>query len=186
MGEERFRFTNDLLDRAISIKERGDLTWAVVANILGCSENSLQVTLCDRKKGRRKGRDEKWVSGEDKLENWVAEGKRPVEIARVMRIAKSTISERLLGMGLDTEERLNLQAESNPRIGEIIAKLKHYGASQAERKRTRFSHSPRILELVTELRSIHTITLREISRHLQCNYNGFTNALYYKNRKREK
>lgn len=162
--KERFQFTDAILDRAIELKTT-DITWPDVAQILGCSEGSLKTILGIRRKNREKPNLRESTLRRAKIKALVAERKSPSEIANILSENRGNLSTLLLKMGLNKQERVNLQAEANPRIREIIDILKKHGASQINK---RASFPPKILGIVKELRKISTVSLVDISNYLKC------------------
>ncbi len=104
--DEHFTYTGAILDKAEKLKEGGRLTWPRIAERLGCSRGSLEKTLSLRRKGIWKGSPERQAKERKEIERLVVEeGKGVSEIARLLGVSKSAVSQRLTRMGLDLEIR---------------------------------------------------------------------------------
>lgn len=109
---ERFEFTSEILDRAEEIRNTASpkLPWKTVAERLGCDANTLQVVLCQRRKGKNKGRVDARKRECVEIEKMILEEDLAgAAIARRMGVTRSAVCRRLKRMGFDKEVRAELK-----------------------------------------------------------------------------
>lgn len=109
--EHPFNFTDEIIEHALQLKESG-LTWPVIAERLQCSVGCLRVTISKHKRGKIKGRYKESKERRTRIEVLVMEGKRPSDIARIIGISRTNLSNIFLAMGLNEEMRIQLRAQA--------------------------------------------------------------------------
>lgn len=110
MGEERFKFTDLILDQAIEIKnQRPEHNWSDVADILGCDPGHLQSTLSRRKSGKRKGRWKKSAAIEGVVTTRAKD--RPTDIAHDLGITLQAVYAIFGRLGLTPALRAKMRRE---------------------------------------------------------------------------
>jgi hypothetical protein len=114
---ENFRYTEEVLDRAAFLKQTKRLSWAVIAERLGCPAGSLRTTVSDRKKGKWVGQNDQRSLQRELLEQLVLQGATPPQMREAYQrmfgitLKPSALSMRLRNMGYDREVRNELVRE---------------------------------------------------------------------------
>ena len=104
---DRFQFTNVILDRAEKLKLEDHLSWEQVAKRLGCTSNSLQVTISKRRNGKLQGKVDATIHRKKILEARARD--RPIDIARDLGVSSQAVCDAFKNLGLDGEVRAEMR-----------------------------------------------------------------------------
>lgn len=114
------------------------------------------------------------------VETLVEMGVKPIELLRQgLFRRKQNVHQFLLGIGLDREERVRLQKDSNPRITEIIDELKAHAKRHGKFKGSGqpfFTDS--LCHRVDELFHICELRYVEVSPYLDCSPASLKSAMH--------
>ena len=102
-------YTSAELARIDRMRAAG-LSWTVIAERLGRSENSLAVTYCKWRQGQIRFVPEKRAEENALIERLLMRGTSMAEIGRRLGIVPQSVERRLTRMGLDAEMRREIRS----------------------------------------------------------------------------
>lgn len=166
-------FTRDELSKAEKLHDSG-LKWDIVAEAIGHPRGSLLSTRTAIKKGRHKRTlDERRAESLRRMsyvEVLIELGSKPKEIARLLKISGSNLSNQFALWGLDREMRNGIRIESDPEIQVLVGKIDTWKV-RTDR------HFSNIVPTVRELLRKTEMTVPDLAKRIGCRLHQIENAL---------
>jgi hypothetical protein len=188
-------YSDHLFDLLLELKELVPLSTREIAiRILDCPPDTLKNYLYKYQvAGHPRDQNNQSTLNSlierDTLITMIKSGAGFDKLSADLHIPPKTLGQLLIHFDLKKEERLRIQREANPRVQEIIDRLKTIGSTKprlADRVLPGF-FDEEVLSLVKELRHIYDISVTEVAKKmLNCNESSLTTYLRSKKKEPEK